>query len=88
MAIPADTLNIKINYLTFTTCSANNRKNDRSWVIIHRGFLYIIMMSSIMAHDIMAPAAFKKHLRELLYFKSSVQVQGSPTQLEKKGQSL
>lgn len=33
-------------------------------------------------HDIMAPAAFKKHLRELLYFKPSVQVQASTTQLE------
>lgn len=39
-------------------------------------------------HDIMAPAAFKKHLRELLYFKSSVQVQASTTQLGEKGQSL
>lgn len=46
---PADTLNIKINYLTFTTCSANNRINDRSWGIIHSEILYIIMMSSIMA---------------------------------------
>lgn len=51
MAIAADTLNIKINYLTFTTCGANNggEKNDRSWVIIHGGILYIVMMSSIMA---------------------------------------
>lgn len=30
------------------------------------------------SHDIMAPAAFKKHVRELLYFKQSVQVQASP----------
>ena len=37
--------------------------------------------------DIMTPAAFKKHLRELLYFKPSVQVQASTSQLEKKGQS-
>lgn len=33
-------------------------------------------------HDIIAPAAFKKHLRELLYFKPSVQVQSSTTQPE------
>lgn len=39
-------------------------------------------------HEIMAPAAFKKHLRELLYFKSSVQVQASATQLEKRTESL
>lgn len=36
----------------------------------------------------MAPAAFKKHLRELLYFKPSVQVQASTTQLEKRKDSL
>lgn len=35
-------------------------------------------------HDIVAPAAFKKHLRELLYFKPSVQVQTSSAQPEKK----
>lgn len=35
-------------------------------------------------HDIMALAAFKKHLRELLYLKSSAQAQASTSQLEKK----
>ena len=39
-------------------------------------------------HDITALAAFKKHLRELLYFKSSVQVQASTAQLEKRTESL
>ena len=39
-------------------------------------------------HHIMAPAAFKKHLRELLYFKPSVQVQASTAQLEKRTESL
>lgn len=80
MEKPDDTLNIKINYLTFTICSANNRKNDRSWVIIHREILYIVMMSSIMA----TISWLKKHLRELLYLKSSAQTQASTSQLEKK----
>lgn len=39
-------------------------------------------------HYITAPAAFKKHLRELLYFKPSVQVRASTTQLEKKDRVL
>ncbi len=34
--------------------------------------------------DITAPAALKKHLRELLYFKPSVQVPACATQPEKK----
>lgn len=31
-------------------------------------------------HDIMAPAAFKKLLREILYFKSSVQASTNSTE--------
>lgn len=34
--------------------------------------------------DITLSAAFKKHLRESLYFKSLVRAQASATQLEKK----
>lgn len=39
-------------------------------------------------HHIVAPAAFKKHLREVLYLKPSVQVQALATQLEKRKDSL
>lgn len=85
-AIPADTLNIKINDPTFTTCSANNRKKkDRLCIIIHTEILYIVMMSSITAAVSRLPRLFKKCLRELLYFKPSVRVQTSASQPEIKG---
>lgn len=35
MAIAADTLNIKINDLTFTTCDTNNTKKDRIQAVSH-----------------------------------------------------
>lgn len=81
-AIPVDTLNIKINDLTFTTCGANNRKKDRLCIIIHTEILYIVMMSSITAAVPRLPRLLKKHLRELLYFKPSVRVQTSASQPE------
>lgn len=74
MAMPADILNIKINYLTFTTRNADNRKNYKSWDIIHWDPTYNDDVINN-GHDIMAPVPFKKHLRVLLYFKSAVHIQ-------------
>lgn len=51
-------------------------------IIIHTEILYVVMMSSIMAAASRLPRLLKKHLKELLYFKLSVQVQASASQLE------